>query len=146
MKKQQTFRPRGLLNKEVAGICGVARLTDKARAAHAGTLGRYKYGADSQQDSAILAFLGVSAETFQESAVAIENDVRFGVWVLDTSGRSDAEITDFNRKLKRWWRQRAPEQDRFLLKRRRELTRDREIFLAFFISPSLWAFWRLFKK
>ena len=34
--KQSTFRPRDLLNKEVAGICGVARLTDKARAAHTG--------------------------------------------------------------------------------------------------------------
>jgi hypothetical protein len=34
--KQNAFRPRDLLNKEVAGICGVARLTDKARAAHAG--------------------------------------------------------------------------------------------------------------
>lgn len=34
--KQNVFRPRDLLNKEVAGICGVARLTDKARAAHAG--------------------------------------------------------------------------------------------------------------
>ena len=26
--KQTPFRPRGLPNKEVAGICGVARLTD----------------------------------------------------------------------------------------------------------------------
>ena len=39
--KQKTFRPRDMLNKEVAGICGVARLTDKARAAHAGEIGRF---------------------------------------------------------------------------------------------------------
>ena len=33
---QNTFRPRDILNKEVAGICGVARMADKARAAHTG--------------------------------------------------------------------------------------------------------------
>ena len=37
--KKHSFRPRDLLNKEVAGICGVARLTDKARAVHAGNIG-----------------------------------------------------------------------------------------------------------
>ena len=54
--KQNTFRPRDLLNKEVAGICGVARLTDKARADYAGEIGSYKYGADSEQDTEILSF------------------------------------------------------------------------------------------
>lgn len=53
--KQSAFRPRDMLNKEVAGICGVARLADKARAAHAGEIGSYKYGADSKQDTGILS-------------------------------------------------------------------------------------------
>ena len=60
--KKDTFRPRDILNKEVAGICGVARMTDKARAAHTGEIGSYKYGADSEQDTAILSFLGISAQ------------------------------------------------------------------------------------
>ena len=101
--KQRSFRPRNLINKEIAGICGVARLADKARAAHAGEIGSYKYGADSEQDTAILRFLGISAKTFQETAVRIPNDIRLGVWVLDNSKKSPENIAMFNRKLKAWW-------------------------------------------
>jgi hypothetical protein len=97
--KKSTFRPRDLLNKEVAGIYGAARLTDKARAAHAGNIGSYKYGVDSEQDTAILSFLGISAEVFQEVAVRIDNDVKLGAWVLDHCGKSDKDISVFNRKL-----------------------------------------------
>ena len=93
--KQNTFRPRDILNKEVAGIFGVARLTDKARAAHAGTIGSYKYGADSEQDTAILSFLDISAEVFQEAAVRIDNDVKLGAWILDNCSRSSDEISKF---------------------------------------------------
>ncbi|RKU09353.1 hypothetical protein C6503_21430 [Candidatus Poribacteria bacterium] len=118
---KRTFRPRDLLNKKVAGICGVARLTDKARAAHAGEIGSYKYGADSEQDTAILAFLGISAEAFQEAAVQVDNDVKLGVWILDNCERSPEEISEFNRKLKSWRQSRMP-QDEFS-KRRRELTK-----------------------
>ncbi|MCY4554181.1 MAG: DUF5069 domain-containing protein [Candidatus Poribacteria bacterium] len=106
--KQNTFRPRDILNKEVAGICGVARLTDKARAAHTGEIGSYKYGADSEQDTAILAFLGISAEAFQEAAVQIDNDVKLGAWVLDNSKKSSEEISKFNRKMKAWWQSKMP--------------------------------------
>ncbi len=76
--EKSTFRPRDIINKEVAGICGVARLTDKARAALSGDIGSYKYGDDSQQDTRILDFLGISADVFQ-AAVRITNDVRFEV-------------------------------------------------------------------
>jgi len=122
--KQRTFRPRNIVNKEVAGICGVARLTDKARAAHAGEIGGYKYGAASQQDTGILSFLGISAEAFQEAAVQIDNDIKLGAWVLDNCRRSSAEISAFNRKLMFWWRNKMPH-DGFS-KRRRELARHRE--------------------
>ncbi len=97
---QNTFRPRDILNKEVAGICGVARMTDKARAAHTGDIGSYKYGADSEQDTAILAFLGISAENFQEAAVQIDHDVKLGAWILDNCERSSEEVSKFNRKMK----------------------------------------------
>ena len=122
--KQNTFRPRGLLNKEVAGIFGVARLTDKARAAHAGEIGSYKYGADSEQDTAILAFLDISAEAFQEAAVRIDNDVKLGAWVLDNCNRSSDEISKFNRKMKSWWQSKMP-RDEFS-KRRRQLSQQAE--------------------
>ena len=122
--KQNTFRPRDLLNKEVAGICDVARLTDKARAVHAEEIGSYKYGADSKQDTGILSFLGISAEAFQEAAVRIDNDVRLGAWVLDNCKRSSEEISVFNRKLKMWWQSKMPRDG--YSKRRRELAQRRE--------------------
>ncbi len=122
--KQRNFRPRDLLNKEVAGICGAARMADKARAAHAGEIGSYKYGADSKQDSGILSFLGISADAFQEAAVQIDNDVRLGAWILDNCSRSSEEITKFNRKLKFWWQSKMP-RDTYS-KRRRELARRHE--------------------
>lgn len=122
--KQNDFRPRDLLNKEVAGICGVARLTDKARASHAGEIGKYKYGIDSKQDRAILSFLGISAEAFQEAAVQIDNDVRLGAWVLDNCGKSDKDISTFNRKLRAWWQNNIPRDD--FSKRRRTLAEKDE--------------------
>ena len=122
--KKRSFQPRDLLNKEVAGICGVARLTDKARAVHAGNIGRYKYGVDSEQDRAILSFLGISAKAFQEAAVQINNDVKLGAWVLDNCGRSDKEISVFNRKLRSWWQSKVP-RDGFS-KRRRQLAQQSE--------------------
>ena len=139
-----TFRPRNILNKEVAGICGVARLTDKARAAHAGEVGEYKYGADSEQDKRILSFLGISAEAFQNAAVRIDNDVRLGTWVLDNCRRSSKEISEFNRKLKSWWQSRMPEDD-FAKRRRKLAEKDEERFLFWFF-PSAWLWKKFFRR
>ncbi len=102
MKKKGSLRPWDLINKEVAGICGATRLTDKAGAAHAGNTGRYKYGADSEQDTVILAFLDISAVDFQEAAVRIPNDIRLQAWVLENCGKLEKDISVFNRKLKLW--------------------------------------------
>lgn len=137
--KQGSFRPRDLLNKEVAGICGVARLTDKARAAHTGNIGSYKYGADSDQDTAILAFLGISAEAFQGAAVRIDNDVKLGAWVLDNSKKSSDEISKFNREMKSWWQSKMP-QDEFSKRRRRLADQAEDRRLAAF-WPERW-FWK----
>ncbi len=150
---KNTFKPRDLLNKEVAGICGAARLADKARAAHSGEVGSYKYGADSKQDSGILSFLGISADAFQEASVQHTNDVRLGVWVLDHCSRSDEEISKFNHQLVSWWRKNTPQD--YLSKRRRELVKDnddRPPFLQFMmtghlflIGLMLWVGWMLWK-
>lgn len=122
--KQKTFRPRNIVNKEVAGIRGVARMADKARAAEAGEIGAYKFGQDSQQDTRILSFLGISADAFQEAAVSITNDVKLGVWVMEHSKRSDEEITAFNRQLIAWCRRHPP--PNFFSKRRSELLAKEE--------------------
>lgn len=137
--KQNTFRPRDLLNKDVAGICGVARLTDKARAAHTGEIGSYKYGTDSEQDTAILSFLGISAETFQEAAVRIDHDVKLGAWILDNCERSSAEVSKFNRKMKSWLHSKMP-QDVFSKRRRQLADQSEDRRLAAF-WPERW-FWK----
>ena len=141
--KQNTFRPRDILNKEVAGICGVARLTDKARAAHAGEIGSYKYGADSEQDMAILAFLGISVETFQEAAVRIDHDVKLGAWILDNCERSSEEMSAFNRKMKTWWQRKMP-QDEFA-KRRRKLGYEKENRRLYWFDGRKWLWNKLFR-
>ncbi len=140
---QNTFRPRDILNKEVAGICGVARMTDKARAAHTGDIGSYKYGADSEQDTAILAFLGISAENFQEAAVQIDHDVKLGAWILDNCERSSEEVSKFNRKMKVWWQSKVP-QDEFS-KRRRRLSQERENRRLFWFDGDRWLWKKLFR-
>ena len=140
---QNTFRPRDLLNKEVAGICGVARMADKARAAHTGSIGTYKYGADSEQDTAILSFLGISTEAFQEAAVQIDNDVKLGAWILDNCSRSSEEISKFNRKMKVWWQSKMP-QDEFS-KRRRKLGRERENRRLYWTDGRRWLWNKLFR-
>ena len=91
--------PRSARAKEVAGICGVARMTDKARAERAGKIGEYVYGDDSGQDIRILAFLGISAADFQEAAVNNPNNLELGAWVLENSGKSQDEINTFNQTL-----------------------------------------------
>ena len=141
--KQNTFRPRDILNKEVAGICGVARLTDKARAAYTGEIGSYKYGADSEQDTAILAFLGISAEAFQEAAVQIDNDVKLGAWVLDNSKKSSEEISKFNRKMKVWWQNKMPQDD--FSKRRRKLGYEKENRRLYWFDRRKWLWNKLFR-
>ena len=138
---KSTFRPRDIINKEVAGICGVARLTDKARAAHAGEIGSYKYGAESTQDTGILSFLGISAEAFQEAAVRVDNDVKLGAWILDNSKKSSEEISLFNRKMKAWWQNNMPGDD--FSKRRRKLGHESENRRRFWHSYFFgWGPWR----
>jgi hypothetical protein len=91
--------PRSARAKDVGGICGVARMTDKARAERAGKIGEYLYGDDSGQDVRILAFLGISDADFQEAAVNNPNNLELGAWVLENCGKSQGEIDEFNETL-----------------------------------------------
>ena len=91
--------PRSARAKDVAGICGVARMADKARAARAEKIGAYIYGDDSGQDVRILTFLGISATDFQEAAVKNPNDIEIGDWVLENCDKLDDAIQSFNETL-----------------------------------------------
>lgn len=91
--------PRSARGRDVAGICGVARMADKARAERAGKIGDYKYGDISGQDVRILEFLGISADDFQEAAVNNPNDIEIGEWVLKNCEKSQEEIDTFNQAM-----------------------------------------------
>ena len=94
-----TRPPRSARSKDIGGICGVARMADKARAERAEKIGEYLYGDNSGQDVRILTFLGISADDFQEAAVNNPNNLEIGAWVLENSGKSQAEIDEFNATL-----------------------------------------------
>ena len=87
--------PRRPTNLSIAGIIGVARLTDKARAHNAETLGEYLYGEISGLDQRVLTFLGISDEAYADAADE-HDDAALGQWVLETSGKTEAEIAAFN--------------------------------------------------
>ena len=91
--------PRSARAEDIAGICGVARMADKARAERAGKIGEYVYGDNSGQDVRILTFLGISAADFQEAAVNNPNDLEIGTWVRENSNKSADEIDTFNETL-----------------------------------------------
>ena len=91
--------PRSARAKDIAGICGVARMADKARAERAEKIGEYVYGDDSGQDVRILTFLNISAADFQEAAVNNPNDLEIGAWVLENCSKSQDDIDAFNETL-----------------------------------------------
>ena len=91
--------PRSARAKDIAGVCGVARMADKARAQRTEKIGEYLYGDDSGQDVRILTFLGISATDFQEAAVNNPNDLEIGAWVLENCTKSQNEIDAFNETL-----------------------------------------------
>ncbi len=91
-----TRPPRSARSKDIAGICGVARMADKARAERAGQIGDYKYGDISGQDVRILEFLGVSADDFQDAAVKNPNDIELSEWIQENCDKSQEEIDTYN--------------------------------------------------
>ncbi|MAJ74320.1 hypothetical protein CMK13_15065 [Candidatus Poribacteria bacterium] len=88
--------PRRPTNFSVAGIVGVARMIDKARAHNEEMIGQYLYGSDSGLDRRILRFLGVSAQDFTR-AVNQKDDSEIGHWVINQSKKTPGEIVAFNR-------------------------------------------------
>jgi hypothetical protein len=88
--------PRRPSNTRVSGMVGMARMADKARASDNGTIGEHLYGSNSGLDRILLEYLGVSADDFEEEATS-RDDEALGDWILEISGKSQADIDAFNR-------------------------------------------------
>lgn len=89
--------PRSPYRREVAGIFGLARMADKARAEMAGTLGEYIYNCPI--DQAITDFAGFTAEDFREAAYQNPNDLELGDWVREHTRAHSGEISQFNHRI-----------------------------------------------
>ena len=89
-----THAPRSPYDRAVAGIYGIARMADKARADKSSKLNDYIY--DCPIDQAITTFLGMTADDYREAAWLNLNDIELGEWVDANSSRSGPEKTAFN--------------------------------------------------
>ena len=86
--------PKTPYNRTVAGLYAVARMADKARAAKTDQLNGYIYNCPI--DVALLGFLGISSDAFQEAAWQNPNDIELGDWIRAHSQHTSAEIAQFN--------------------------------------------------
>ncbi len=89
--------PRRPSNAHMAGIVGLARMTDKARGHNAERIGWFKYGTDSHLDGEVLGFIRMSAEEFADAAEA-NNDEQLAALALEKAQRSAEEIAAFNKE------------------------------------------------
>ncbi|SVD39673.1 uncharacterized protein METZ01_LOCUS392527, partial [marine metagenome] len=89
--------PRRASNVNMAGIVGLARMTDKARGHNAELLGDYRYGAGSGLDVEVLEFINMNEEEFAEAADEL-SDADLGTLARECSGRAQADIDEFNRE------------------------------------------------
>ena len=88
--------PRRPSNAGIAGIVGLARMTDKARGHNAELIGEYKYGNDSGMDKATLAFLEVSVENFTTALKTCSDDASLTAWLQGHVKKTAQEIEEFN--------------------------------------------------
>lgn len=89
-----TRPPRTPYDRSIAGIYGLMRMADKARAAKINTLNGYIYNCPIDQE--ILTFLGISADAFQDAAYHNVNNIELSDWVKNNTSRTQAEISQFN--------------------------------------------------
>lgn len=94
LTRQPARRPS---NASIAGIVGLARMTDKARAYNAELLGEFKYGEDSGLDREVLALINMSAAEFAQAAGEL-TDEALGNLVLERAQLPPAEIEAFNKE------------------------------------------------
>ncbi|HCL30338.1 MAG TPA: hypothetical protein DIC52_18140 [Candidatus Latescibacteria bacterium] len=87
--------PRRPSNAGIAGIVGLARMTDKARGHNADLLGEFKYGESSGLDCEVLELLGVAVDDFADAADRLWDD-ELEAWVRERMRCSQDQIEAFN--------------------------------------------------
>ena len=123
--------PRTPYLRSVAGIAGVARLGEKARAKKAGKQGDYKYGTRSLLDGKLLEFLDMTADQFQEAAYRNPNDTELAEAIRLRRSFSSGEVSAFNARISSVGLNTPSLRDRFL-QRRGEICPDRTDIETFF--------------
>ena len=96
----QVCPPRSPYNRDVAGLFGLARMADKARASRCRKNGDYKYGDSSAFDQYLLELIGTEADQFQQAAVANPNDVELAEWVLSHTNINKLALPLYNQQAK----------------------------------------------
>ena len=66
-----------------AGVAGLGRTTDKARAFLNGTLGEYHYGYDCPHDWAVFDALGIDGAKYATMVARLQHDCEIEAWVHD---------------------------------------------------------------
>lgn len=94
LKQQPPRRPS---NAGMAGLVGLARMADKARAHNAELLGEFVYGEDSGLDQEVLEFVNMTADEFADAADELDDDA-LAALAVERAGRSAAELDAFNRE------------------------------------------------
>lgn len=89
-----TRPPRTPYDRSIAGMYGLMRMADKARAEKVDKLNGYIYNCPIDQE--IVAFLGFSAEDYQEAAYHNVNNIELSDWVKNNTQRTASEISHFN--------------------------------------------------
>jgi hypothetical protein len=107
--------PRRPSNVSIAGIVGLARMADKARAHQEDRLGEFVYGDNSGLDREVLEFIRMDAESFARAA-AEQTDEDLAETVRQGAARRADEVEAFNRERV----ERVPQDDRH-----RQLLRER---------------------
>ena len=89
--------PRSIYDVSVGGVAGLARIIDKARAAHCRMLGAYWFGDDSGFDRQVLQFIGTAVDEFSAAIKICEGDDAVWDWLRDrVTGKDPGEIEAFN--------------------------------------------------
>jgi hypothetical protein len=86
---------------KMAGIVSLPRMTDKARAFNAGTLGEYDF--DCPHDKPVLAFLGVDGPTFATKVTELRDDAALEGWARQRlAGKTPDDVAVFNDSRESW--------------------------------------------
>ena len=91
--------PRSPYNTDIAGIAGLARTLDKARALNTDSIGDYWYGEDSGHDRQILRFLGVTPQEFLNLIKDLPSDNDVTDWIQTQAPKNTDEIAAFNNEM-----------------------------------------------